>query len=62
MWRLDKPSNIDIAIIIIVKQKTIIKNILIFQYPMQFGGPLRNISNLCSALLYAGKWWFNLHH
>ena len=29
------------------------------QYPIQFSGPLRNISNLCSAPLYAGKWWFN---
>ena len=34
-------------------------NMLIVQYPMQFSGPPRNISNPCSAPLCAGEWWFN---
>ena len=34
-------------------------NMLIVQYPMQFSGPPRNISNPCSAPLCAGELWFN---
>ena len=34
-------------------------NMLIVQYPMQFSGPPRNMSNPCSAPLCAGEWWFN---
>ena len=34
-------------------------SMIIVQYPMQFGRPPRNISNSCSATLFASEWWFN---
>ena len=35
----------------------VINNMLTVQYPIQFSGPLRNISNSCSAPLCSGEWF-----
>ena len=48
-------SMVQYYIIIII---IITVNMFIVQYPMQFRGPPRNVSNLCSAPFYAGEWWF----
>ena len=31
----------------------------VVQYPIQFSGPSRSISNACSAQFCSGEWWFN---